>query len=103
MFSIQGDTDVVVLTSGILTITTLLPLVPVSIGHWLQHLFEIFSRLSAFRAHRSGTKHVLISERLAVYLLRIELLLYVVHCHTLNRTATFLKCNACKLHLQYYT
>ena len=52
--SIQGDTDVVVLTSGVLTLTTLLPLVPASIGHWLQHLFDIFTRLSYFRARRQG-------------------------------------------------
>lgn len=44
-----------VLTSGVLTITTLLPLVPASIGHCLQDLFEIFSRLSYFRVRHSGT------------------------------------------------
>lgn len=50
----QSDSDVVVLTSGILTITTLLPLVPASIGPWLHDLFDIFTRLSSFRAHRQG-------------------------------------------------
>ena len=43
-----------------MTITTLLPLVPASIGHCLQDLFDIFSRLSAFRARQSGTTYIYI-------------------------------------------
>lgn len=66
----KGDTDVVVLTSGILTITTLLPLVPASIGHCLQDLFDIFSRLSAFRARWSGNAP-------EVYLLHLHVAVYM--------------------------
>ncbi|KAK2566005.1 Hamartin, partial [Acropora cervicornis] len=47
----QADTDVVVLTSAVLTITTMLPLIPAYVGPWLPELFDIFVRLSSFRAH----------------------------------------------------
>ncbi|XP_078363001.1 hamartin-like [Oculina patagonica] len=66
----KGDTDVLVLTSGILTITTLLPLVPASIGHCLQDLFDIFSRLSSFRARRPGNAP-------EVYLLHLHVAVYM--------------------------
>ncbi|XP_044175884.1 hamartin-like isoform X2 [Acropora millepora] len=47
----KADTDVVVLTSAVLTITTMLPLIPTYVGPWLPELFDIFVRLSSFRAH----------------------------------------------------
>lgn len=66
----KSDSDVVVLTSGILTITTLLPLVPASIGPWLHDLFDIFTRLSSFRAHRQGNAP-------EVYLLHLHVAVYL--------------------------
>lgn len=74
-----------VLTSGILTITTLLPLVPASIGHCLQDLFDIFSRLSAFRARRSGIIHLHLHQTdwLSIFP-RIKLTVYTVCCTFLH-------------------
>ena len=66
LMSLQGDNDVVVLTSGIWTITTLLPLVPVSIGHWLNDLFDIFTRLSSFRARRQGMRSFMMALDISV-------------------------------------
>ena len=36
----QADTDVVVLTSAVLTITTMLPLIPAYVSPWLPELFD---------------------------------------------------------------
>ncbi|EDO47244.1 predicted protein, partial [Nematostella vectensis] len=39
---LKSESDVLLLVNGILTITTLLPLVPASVGSWLNDLFDIF-------------------------------------------------------------
>ena len=54
----KADTDVVVLTSAVWTITTMLPLIPAYVGPWLPELFDIFVRLSSFRAHSKGMNYL---------------------------------------------
>ncbi|XP_001639307.3 hamartin [Nematostella vectensis] len=51
---LKSESDVLLLVNGILTITTLLPLVPASVGSWLNDLFDIFTRLAAFLTSRPG-------------------------------------------------
>ncbi|XP_077864613.1 hamartin-like, partial [Saccoglossus kowalevskii] len=46
---IKNDTDVPVVMSSVLIITTLLPIVPSSVGQYLQDIFEGFSRLSSWK------------------------------------------------------
>lgn len=89
----KGDEDVLVLTSGILTITTLLPLVPAYIGHCLQDLFEIFSRLSYFRVRHSGNAP-------EVHLLHLHVAVYMLF-HRLyamypNNFLAYLRVTYCK-------
>ena len=50
----QSDTDVLILVSGLMIISTLLPLVPASVGGKLEDLFEIFVQLSSFSAFKPG-------------------------------------------------
>ncbi|XP_064649167.1 hamartin-like isoform X2 [Lineus longissimus] len=45
---LKTDTDVPILMSACLIITTLLPVIPVSIGSHLQDIFIVFTRLAAF-------------------------------------------------------
>lgn len=67
---LKVDTDAVVLESAVLIITTMLPMVPVSIGPWLPELFEIFTRLSSYRAHGQGNAP-------EVYLLHLHVAVYM--------------------------
>ncbi|XP_074606956.1 hamartin-like isoform X2 [Acropora palmata] len=64
----KADTDVVVLTSAVLTITTMLPLIPAYVGPWLPELFDIFVRLSSFRAHINPPEVHLLHLHVAVYM-----------------------------------
>ena len=52
----QGDRDVLILVSGLMIVSTLLPLVPTSVGGKLDDLFDIFVRISSFGAFKPGKK-----------------------------------------------
>uniref|UniRef100_UPI00358E340A hamartin n=1 Tax=Myxine glutinosa TaxID=7769 RepID=UPI00358E340A len=45
---LKTDTDVVVLTTGVLVLSTLLPMIPQSIKNCLYDIFDIFSRLASW-------------------------------------------------------
>ena len=45
-----------VLISGTFILTTLLPLVPASVGTWLADFFDIFTRMSSFHSIRTGNR-----------------------------------------------
>lgn len=51
---LKTEVDVPILVSGVLTITSLLPVVPVTIHSHLQELLEAFSRLAAFNFKKPG-------------------------------------------------
>lgn len=50
----QSDTDVVVLTTGVLVLTTLLPMIPQSGKQYLHDFFGIFGRLSSWCLKNPG-------------------------------------------------
>ena len=51
----QASTNMTILMSAILTLTALLPLAPSYIAHHLPDLFEVFSRLAAWRSGNNPT------------------------------------------------
>lgn len=52
---IQVSTNMTILMSAVLTLTALLPLAPSYIAHHLPDLFEVFSRLAAWRSGNRPT------------------------------------------------
>ena len=53
-FLFKTETDVRILMSGVLIITMLLPNMPILIAPHLQDVFDIFSRLVAFKRRKPG-------------------------------------------------
>ncbi|NXR99024.1 TSC1 protein, partial [Horornis vulcanius] len=51
---LQTDTDVVVLTTGVLVLITMLPMIPQSGKQYLHDFFGIFGRLSAWCLQNPG-------------------------------------------------
>uniref|UniRef100_A0A8C4Q1N4 TSC complex subunit 1b n=1 Tax=Eptatretus burgeri TaxID=7764 RepID=A0A8C4Q1N4_EPTBU len=51
---LKTDTDVVVLTTGVLVLSTLLPMIPQSIKNCLYDIFDIFSRLASWGIKNPG-------------------------------------------------
>lgn len=51
----QNDTDVPVLMTAVLVLTSLLPVVPVNIAPYLNEVFAAFGRLAAFICRKPGT------------------------------------------------
>lgn len=52
----QTDSDAVVLITGVLVVTTLLPMIPQPSRHLLDELFDIFGRLARWTHRSSGTR-----------------------------------------------
>jgi len=46
--------DCVTLLTGALTVTSLLPIIPVTVVHLLSDIFDVFNRLVAFTHNKSG-------------------------------------------------
>lgn len=53
-FLLQMDTDVVVLTTGVLVLITMLPMIPQSGKQHLHDFFDIFGRLSSWCLKKPG-------------------------------------------------
>ncbi|XP_077986849.1 hamartin-like [Glandiceps talaboti] len=51
---IKSDTDVLVVMSSVLIITTLLPIIPSFVGPYLQDIFDGFSRLASWKLNPPG-------------------------------------------------
>eukprot|EP00057_Strongylocentrotus_purpuratus_P008713 XP_011663187.1 PREDICTED: hamartin isoform X1 [Strongylocentrotus purpuratus] len=54
---LKADTDIPVLMCGILTITTLLPMIPSKVGPFLHDICEIFARLASWSVNKPGEVH----------------------------------------------
>ncbi|XP_076314237.1 tuberous sclerosis 1 protein hamartin [Tachypleus tridentatus] len=66
---LKTDTDIPNLMSALLILVTLLPVVPASIGPFLQEIFDIFSRLAAWNTKKPSNVP-------AVFLLHLQVGLY---------------------------
>ena len=53
-FLLQVDTDVIVLTTGVLVLITMLPMIPQSGKQHLHDFFDIFGRLSSWCLKKPG-------------------------------------------------
>lgn len=53
-FLLQMDTDVIVLTTGVLVLITMLPMIPQAGKQHLHDFFDIFGRLSSWCLKRPG-------------------------------------------------
>ncbi|XP_038063703.1 hamartin-like [Patiria miniata] len=51
---LKMDTDIPVIMCGLLTVTTLLPMIPSLVGPFLQHVFVIYSRLASWTIKKPG-------------------------------------------------
>ncbi|XP_021365469.1 hamartin-like [Mizuhopecten yessoensis] len=67
--TLKTETDIPVVTTGVMTLTVLLPSVPALIGNQLTEIFTIFSRLIAFNERKPGNVP-------DVFLLHLQVALY---------------------------
>lgn len=56
VFVFQTDSELVVLITGVLVVTTLLPMIPQPSRHLLDELFDVFGRLAGWTHRSSGTR-----------------------------------------------
>ncbi|XP_063051800.1 TSC complex subunit 1a [Engraulis encrasicolus] len=97
---LKTDSDVVVLITGVLVVTTLLPMIPQPSRHLLDELFDIFGRLAGWTRRSSGTGLSVLSIHLHASIYSLFHRLYGmypcsfvsylrVHCSMKENTDTF--------------
>ncbi|XP_066295412.1 hamartin-like [Branchiostoma lanceolatum] len=89
---LKRETDIPNVMSGVLIITTLLPMVPALIAPYLKSIFEVFSRLAAWNTNKPGP----IPD---VYLLHLHIAVYALF----HRLYSMYPCNFLAYLRAYYS